>query len=229
MYHFYIVNTQQQPVERALQQQITSRFTDMQGIENLPYLLHWFKTQVARGTDAQALRLAEFLNDNPDSPLRDRIHMANDPASSRGRIRQAGLVTMFKEHIFSGTNPVFIREPEPDRRNQIMLHYFRAIDGVFVEPGQQSATVVYKSNGLYFFLVISKWVFTSMYASGLNFTEDAIAQVMQKAVDEMEYPYYEIGDSDWWLPGPRGASSLNRASARAYAEEFLHALTRSEA
>ena len=46
MYHFYIVNTQQQPVERALQQQITTRFTDMHGIDDLPYLPHWLKAQV---------------------------------------------------------------------------------------------------------------------------------------------------------------------------------------
>ena len=229
MYHFYIVNTQQQPVERALQQQITSRFTDMQGIKDIPYLPHWFKAQVSRGTDAQALRLAEFLNENQDSPLRGRIQMANDSSSAQGRIRQAGLVTMLKEHIFAGTNPIVIRESEPDRRNQIMLHYFRAIDNVFVESEQRATTIVYKSNGLFFFLVISKWVFTSMYASRLTFTEDAIGQIIKNAVAEMEYPYYEIGDPDWWLPGPHGASSLNRASARAYADEFLRALSRSEA
>ena len=60
--------------------------------------------------------------------------MANDTGSGRNKIRQAGLVNMFKEQIFAGTNPIAIRETDPDRRNQIMLHYFCAIDGTFVDP-----------------------------------------------------------------------------------------------
>ena len=155
--------------------------------------------------------------------------MANDVSGGRNKIRQAGLVNMFKEQIFAGTNPIAIRETDPDRRNQIMLHYFSAIDRQFVDPADRDLTIVYKSNGLFFFLTISKWVFTSMYASGTAFSEDAIATTMHNAIEEMEYPYQEIGDPDWWLPGPHGASTLNRASARVYADEFLHALNRSEA
>ena len=227
MYHFYIVNTQQQPVEAALQQQITRRFTDMNGVEDLPYLPHWLAAMVSRGTDAHSLRLVEFLNENPDSPLQGRVQMANDFAGNKGRIKQAGLVNMFKSNVFTSINPIFMREPDHEKRNQIMLHYFRAVDRLFVPHGKSESSRVYQNNGLFFFLVISKWVFTSMYADGLNFTEDAIAQTIEGALAELDPPYQDIAEPNWWLPGSV-SGSLNRASATLYASEFSQALVRSQ-
>ena len=227
MYHFYIVNTTQEPVEQALRQQIITRFSDMKGIYNLPYLPHWFDKPAVSGSIQQSLRLAEFLNEDPESPLRERIQMANDGSPVGNRVKQAGLVSIFKDNIFTGTNPIFLKEPDADKRNQIMLNYFRAVDSLFVSPESRTSTQVYKNNGLYFFALVSKWVFTSLYASGLNFTAEAIAKTIQDAVDEMDHPYHYILDPEWWIPG-RGASSLNRANAREYANEFLRALGRSE-
>lgn len=227
MYHFYVVNTTQQPVDQALRQQITRRFTDMKSLYNLPYLPHWFDRPVTSGSIQQALRLAEFLNEETASPLRERIQMANDDSPVGNRIKQAGLVTIFKDNVFTGTNPISLKEPDADKRNQIMLNYFRAVDSLFVTPESRTSTLVYKNNGLFFFALVSKWVFTSMYASGLNFTDEAIAKTIKNAVDEMDQPYHSMADPTWWLPG-KGASSLNRANAREYANEFLQALGRSE-
>lgn len=227
MYHFYVVNTTQEPVDQALRQQITRRFSDMKSLHNLPYLPHWFDKPVTSGSIQQSLRLAEFLNEETGSPLRERIQMANDGSPVGNRVKQAGLVTIFKDNVFSGTNPLSLKEPDADKRNQIMLNYFRAIDSLFVTPESRTSTLVYKNNGLFFFALVSKWVFTSMYASGLNFTDEAIAKTIKGAVDEMDHPYHSMVDPTWWLPG-RGASSLNRANAREYANEFLRALGRSE-
>ena len=227
MYHFYIVNTTQQSVEPALQQQITSRFTDMKGIYDLPYLPHWLEKKVASGTDQQGIRLAELLNGDPGSPFKGRIQMANDAGGGKNKIKQASLVNMFKQHIFAPVNPIVLRELDPEKRNQIVLNYFAAIDRIFVSDGNRELSRVYTNNGLFFFLVISKWVFTSMYASGLNFNEESITQAINRAVGEMEPPYHEISDPNWWLPG-HGSISLNRANATAYASEFAKALIRSE-
>ena len=227
MYHFYVVNTTQEPVEQALRQQITRRFSDMKGLYNLPYLPHWFDKPVTSGSIQQSLRLAEFLNEDPGSPLRERIQMANDGSPVGNRVKQAGLVSIFKDNVFTGTNPLFLKEPDTDKRNQIMLNYFRAVDNIFVTPESRTPTLVYKNNGLYFFALVSKWVFTSMYASGLNFTDESIAKTIKDAVDEMDHPYHNMADPTWWLPG-KGASSLNRATVREYANEFLRALGRSE-
>ena len=227
MYHFYIVNTTQQSVEPALQQQITSRFTDMKGIYDLPYLPHWLETKVATGTDQQGIRLAELLNEEPESPFKGRIQMANDVGGGKSKIKQASLVNMFKQHVFAPVNPIVLRELDPEKRNQIVLNYFTAIDSLLVSDGNREVSRVYTNNGLFFFLVISKWVFTSMYASGLNFTEESITQTLKEAVGEMDPPYHEIADPTWWLPG-HGSISLNRANATAYAGEFAKALIRSE-
>ena len=227
MYHFYIVNTTQEPVEVALRQQITRRFTDMKGVYDLPYLPHWLERRVAGGTDAHSLRLAEFLNEEAASPLRGRVQMVNDATPLRNRVKQASLVTIFRDNVFTANNPITMKEPEPEKRQQIMLNYFRAVDGIFVSPDTRATTVVYKTNGIFFFTYISRWLFLDMYAAGLNFTEDSIAQTIKGAVDEMDTPYQDIGEPDWWLPG-RGGSLLNRANSRLYANEFVQALGRSQ-
>lgn len=229
MYHFYIVNTTQQAVEIGLQQQIISRFTDMKGIDDLPYLPFWFQRQVELGSDAQALRLVEFLNTSDDSPLKGRIRMAND-SERRGRINQSGLVNILKSNVFHGTNPISLKEPDITRVNKIMLNYFNAIDHLLVSDGGRETTIVYKNNGLFFFLSISKWVFTSIYASGKSFTVESISETLQQAFGNLEYEYQAIANREWWMPGGSSisASGLNRATATLYANAFLRALSRSE-
>ena len=227
MYHFYIVNTTQQPVEAALQQQITKRFTDMQGIEDLPYLPHWLQTLVASGADALALKLIQQLNEDSDSPLRGRIQMANDPSGGRGRIKQAGLANMLKTHVFTGVNPIFMRENDNEKRDRIMINYFRAVDQLFVPDGNRASSRVYQNNGLYFFLVVSKWIFTAMYAANLNFTPTSIAETIQGAMAELDPVAQIISDPAWWST-TSGGVSLNRANATAYANEFSQALIRSQ-
>ena len=225
MYHFYIVNTTQQPVEKGLQQQITSRFTSMQGVDELPYLPFWFKRRVEIGTDAQAIRLATFLNTESTSPLHGRIQLPNDSSPRRGRIKQGGLVTMFKSHIFSATNPISTREPDADKLNRMMLNYFLAVDELAVDDEERDSTIVYKNNGLNFFLSISKWVFTSIYSSTRDFTVESIMKTIEGAFAELEYEFQDVAEPQWWLPGgANSASALNRASARSYANAFLRAL-----
>ena len=63
MYHFFIVNTTQVPVDSSLRQQITSRFTEMQGIDDLPYTPYWLRREISLGKDLMSLRMVEFLNE----------------------------------------------------------------------------------------------------------------------------------------------------------------------
>lgn len=158
MYHFFIVNTTQVPVDPSLRQQITRRFTDMQGVDELPYTPHWMRREVSIGRDARALRMVEFLNEDPDSPLYGRVQMANDPVS-KNKIKQSSVVNLFKSEVFTAANPLAAQETDPNRQARIMLNYFRAIDDIFVNGRDRTQTVVYKSNGLFFFLNSSKWIF----------------------------------------------------------------------
>ncbi len=224
MYHFFIVNTTQKPVESALEQQITRRFTDMQGIDTLPYLPYWIQTEVDRGADAEALRLVEYLNDESTCPLAGRIRMANDTTPPRGRINQSSLVTMLKSQIFVGNNPIFMQEQDRDRRHRIINNYWNAVDRVFVGAVDASVSLAYSNNGIYFFLMISKWVFTDIYATTRDFTVDSIIRSLEDTLRHLDDPYLGIADPEWWKRGGEASNLLNRAGATTLANGFLQAL-----
>ncbi|MDE2817051.1 MAG: DGQHR domain-containing protein [Chloroflexota bacterium] len=227
MYHFFIVNTTQVPVEASLHQQITKRFTDMQGVEDLPYLPHWIKKDVSLGRDARALRILDVLNSTPESPLYNRIQMANDPVS-RNRIKQSSIANIIKSEVLTGSNPLSIQETDSDRQARIMLNYFRAIEAVFVADRDRDETVVFKSSGLFFFLGISKWVFNAIYSTTADFTVDSIATVIRNALERLDDTFQHVGSPDWWMPGPLGASGLNRSAARTLISAFQTALAEAQ-
>ncbi|MCY3992853.1 MAG: DGQHR domain-containing protein [Caldilineaceae bacterium] len=226
MYHFYVVNTTQVPVDPSMRQQITKRFTEMAGVEDLPYMPYWLNREIAKGSDAKALRMVEFLNEHDDSPLQGRVQMANDP-KSRNKIKQSSIVSVFKSQVFVASHPLAVQETDPERAAKIMLNYFRAIDEMFVDGRDRSKTVVYKSNGIFFFLSISKWVFNSIYSSTRNFTIQSITQVIQDALNELDDEFRSIAIAEWWMSG-HGASSLNRASTGVYIDAFQQALAASQ-
>lgn len=224
MFHFFIVNTTQKPVEAGLAQQITRRFTNMRGIESLPYLPHWVRQDVAQGGDAQALELVEFLNKEDTSPLKGRVRMANDTTPPRGRINQSSLVTMLKSQVFAGNNPIFVQETDPTRRHRIINNYFNAVDNVFVGDVGRDASLVYGNNGIYFCLMISKWVFSTIYASTRDFTKESIEKVLRDALLHLDDLFVGISDPEWWRRGNEATQVLNRAGATTYANGFLQAL-----
>lgn len=229
MYHFYIVNTTQKPVDRDLSQQITGRFTRMHGVDELPYLPHWLQSQVDLGLDERALRLVESLNSDQSSPLRGRIRMANDPDRRGRRINQATLVNSVKEHVLAGTNPLS-SERDIGRITRVVTNYLQAVSAVFVADIEPEETVAWTGSGVWFFLLISKWVFSAVYASNpRSFTVDSLTSIIESALDELDTEYRELADRDWWRRGRGGASGMNRALARKFGDGFLDALNRSRA
>ena len=226
MYHFFIVNTTQVPVDPSLRQQITRRFTDMKDIEHLPYMPYWLETEVSRGQDATALKITEFLNDEPLSPLSGRIQMANDP-DGRGKIKQSSFINTIKIQILTSSNPLTVQETDVERQSRILLNYFRAVDEVFVAGRDRSKTVVYKSNGVFFFLGISKWIFNAIYSSTKDFTVESIRNIILRTLDSLDDASRVLAGPDWWMSGPNGASTLNRANASRYIDGFQQALARS--
>lgn len=224
MYYFYMVNTTQKPVESALSQQITKRFTDMNGIEAMPYLPYWLRAAVDRGADAQAVEMVEFLNTDPESPLKGRIKMAQDTTPTKGRITQSGIVSILKAEVLSGSNPIFIQEPDRSRRNRIICNYLKAVDSIFVADTPRADSLAYTNNGMFFIFTISKWIFADEYASTRDFTVPSLTALIQKALDALDDPYIGITDSEWWRRGGEGSRVLNRAGARTYASGFLLAL-----
>ena len=226
MYHFFIVNTTQVPVEPALRQQITSRFTDMQGVENLPYMPYWLEHEVAGGRDARALRIVEALNTDVTSPLFDRIRMAND-TSPGTKIAQSSIVNLMKTQLFVATNPLAVQETDHERQAKILINYLRAADDIFVDGRERRETVIYKNNGLFFLFGISKWVFGAIYQTSRDFTVESTKGYLRRGLDRLSDMYQDLADPDWWMPGSHGASNLNRSAASARIDAFQQALARS--
>ena len=227
MYHFFIVNTTQVPVDTSLRQQITKRFTDMQGVDELPYTPHWLQREVSMGRDARSIRMVEYLNDSPDSPLYERVQMANEP-NKPNKIKQYAIVNLFKSEVFIASNPLAAQETDPNRQAKIMLNYFRTVDTLFVAGRERNNTIVYKNNGLFFFLSVSKWIFNVIYSSTKDFTVGSIEGVIKTALDELDDTYQDLADPNWWMPGPLGASGLNRSAARQRVDAFQQALARAQ-
>ena len=227
MYHFFIVNTTQVPVEPSLRQQITRRFTDMHNIQDLPYKPYWLESEVSAGRDARALRVVEFLNEHPNSPLLGRVLMANDPKSPN-KIKQSSLVDIFKKEFFTASNPLLVQESDQTRQHNIILNYFCTVDDIFVNGRDRNATVVYKNNGLFLFITISKWVFNAVFSSTRDFTKASLYKTITNALDYLADAYQDMASPDWWMPGAYGASMLNRSNAHQYADAFQRALAQSQ-
>ena len=226
MYHFFIVNTTQVPVDPALRQQITSRFTGMLGVDNLPYMPHWLEHEVASGRDAAALHIIEALNSSTSSPLFDRIRMAND-TSPGNKINQSSLVSLFRTNLFVATNPLAVQETDPERQARIVLNYLMAADVLLVDGRERRETVLYKSNGLFFLFGISKWVFGAIYQTSRDFTVDSITNYLKRGFDNLGDMYQHVAEADWWMPGPHGATNLNRSASRILIDAFQRGLARS--
>ena len=227
MYHFYIVNTTQVPVDASMRQQITRRFTDMQGVDDLPYMPFWLEKEVGRGRDARALRIVEALNTDPNSPLMGRIQMANDP-EPRNKIKQSSIVNLIKSEMLAPSNPLAGQETDPKRQARIMINFLCAADKILVGERDRSQTVVYKSNGLFFLLGISKWIFNAIYSTDRDFRVESIRRRMQAGFDGLTDMYQVAANPDWWMPGPLGASGLNRSAARGYVDAFQQSLAEAQ-
>ena len=225
MYHFFIVNTTQKPVDRGLAQQITSRFTRMQGVQDLPYLPHWYRSQVDAGTDDKALRIVQALNEDSESPYYRRVRMANDDTRRGRRIAQASLVNTIKDHVLTGTNPLST-ERDIEKVIAVVGNYLKACEQVFVPNTDRDNTIAWSTSGIWFLLLISKWVFSAVYASTRVFSTEGLAKVLKDALGELDEEYAVLASERWWRRG-EGASGLNRASARGLGNGFLEALDRS--
>ena len=226
MYHFYIVNTTQVPVDPSLRQQITRRFTDMRGFEDLPYMPFWIEREIHRGKDARALAIVEALNSDSQSPLFGRIQMANDP-EPRNKIKQSSIVNLFKSEVLTPSNPVGVQETDPARQAKILINFFNAADAILVDGRDRNDTVLYKSNGLYFLLGISKWLFGSIYSTTKDFRVDSIRSLIRAGLGGLDDSHRLASDPDWWMSG-QGASGLNRSTARGYIDAFQQALAEAQ-
>ena len=251
MLQFLIVNTKQQPVDQGVAQFITARFTQMDGVQDLPYLPGWLDKQVKRGSDDQALQIARTLNSDKSSSWRGRIQFAHETKSRQHTITQKSFVAAVKRLVLNPHHPYNDLPLQPEKRVAVLINYWNAVDKLFVhQPDDNHASpdssgpprtrlriaadlrrhgdartssVVYKSNGVEFFLSVFSSVLTAL-ARDRQFTQDAIVRCLESAADHLEPHVLTVMSPEFWKSGG-GASNMNRSGIRDHASAFRTAIS----
>ena len=221
MCHFLIVNTTQKSVDEAVGQQIVARLTKALEVEDVPSLPKWILNLVERGDVNKALELVKFLNQEPGSPWRGKIQMANDPASNM--IKQNSFVKAINKYILTANNPISVLN-DFDKEKRIFLNYWKAIvdiiHGENIDDGNTS--VLYRYNGVQLFCRFSIPLFTKLQEDR-NYTVDIIKGLLRDCFENVEGEYAGVGHPQWWARG-RTASGLNVAAIGRVVQEMTKAL-----
>jgi DGQHR domain-containing protein len=214
MAHFLIVNTTQRSVDKAIEQQIVARLTQMIEFEKTPVLPKWIQRQVDKGEDARALRIVQYLNDEKDSPWVGKIRMANDDDSAAdATINQKSFVASLKKYVLTPSNPISGPTWEVDKQCRILTNYWRAISELLVEP-QDDTSVVFKTNGLHMFHSASPAIFLHL-ANLKDFKSETVKSLLTKAFENLPTEYLAVSTPPFWKRGGI-ASGLNQAAIRKF-------------
>jgi DGQHR domain-containing protein len=217
MCHFLIVNTTQKSVEEGVAQRIRARLTRAMGVDDTPNLPKWIFKSVEKGEDEKALRYVDFLNDEKDSPWKNKIRMANDD-NSDGSINQKSFVKAIKKYILVANNPVFNTEPE-DRQHKIFLNYWKAITNII---GEEEPTVLFKYNGVELFSKFCVPFFNKM-VNMPDYKVSTMQILLEQVFENAEGDGTGVGHTDFWLKGAT-ASGLNTGALSKINTELIKAL-----
>ncbi len=226
MSHFLIVNTTQKTVDKAVEQRIYARLTQLVGVEDIPTLPRWIKKIVEKGEEDKALKMVVYLNEN--YPWKDKIRMANDQSSKGKTIKQDSFVKAIVSNVLTPANPLnALNDFETQKR--VFLNYWKAIANI-LDDGSNS--VLYKYNGVGVFCRFSGQFFIFNKAQPKNsYTVETMQSHLERCFENMETDgseeYAAIGHPDWWQPGSR-ASSMNNAAINVVVSQMFQALNRSE-
>jgi len=222
MAHFLIVNTTQRSVDRAIEQQIVARLTDLIEFEKTPVLPKWIQRQVDKGEDARALQIVQYLNAENESPWFGKIRMANDDDSAGdATINQKSFVTSLKKFVLTPSNPISGEQWTADRQKKVLANYWRAISKLLVEPGDETS-VIFKTNGLHMFHSASPAIFLHL-ANLKDFKTETVEGLMKQAFENLPVEYIGVSTPAFWKRGST-ASGLNQAAIRKYATALSTAM-----
>lgn len=226
MLQFVIVNTKQKEVDKGVAQHITARFTQMLNVEPLPHLPGWLLNEAEKRTDYRGLEIAKTLNGDERSPWYGRIQFADEAKGSKHTITQRSFVTTVKRIILNNFHPFNTFPVSEDARVPILINYWRAVDDIFVSEEDtvvgKSASIVYKSIGLDFFLLILGPTL-NVLSKGDDFTEDAFIQQFINMAEYLEGDSTAALAPEFWR-ARSAAGSMNKAGIRNLASEFIKAI-----
>jgi len=222
MAHFLIVNTTQRSVDKAIEQQIVARLTDLIQFEKTPVLPKWIQRQVDKGEDARALQIVQHLNDEKDSPWYGKIRMANDDDSDGdATINQKSFVTSLKRYVLTPSNPISGEQWSTDKQKKVLANYWRAISNLLVEPDDETSGL-FKTNGLHMFHGASPAIFLHL-ANLKDFKTETVEQLMTRAFENLPVDYIGVSAPAFWKRGST-ASGLNQAAIRKYSTALSTAI-----
>ncbi len=220
MCHFLIVNTTQKSVDRAIEQQIVARLTEMIDLERTPILPRWIQRQVEKGEDQRALSIAQYLNTDEGSPWKGRIIMANSADDARtGTINQKSFVSSLKKYILVPSNPISTQET--DKLQKILRNYWAVISDMLSDD-DEGVSVLFRTNGLDLFNVASPTVFLHL-ANRRDFKQETIRDVLRKGFENLPGDFIGMATPQFWHRG-EGASGMNQAAIRKYAHALAAAI-----
>ena len=221
MCHFLIVNTTQKSVDRSVEQRIFARLTASIDVDEVPNLPRWIQRVVESGDDEQALKIADYLNDTPESPWHRKIQMANED-SETATINQKTFVKALKKFVLTSNNP--LSEYPAERQRKIMLNYWVAI-AKLLDTG--APTVLFKFSGSELFSRFSIPFFTKL-ANWSDFTTATMEKVLRQTFENLDGEFAGVGHPDWWLSGSGAAKNLNSAGLNTINSELTRALHRTQ-
>ena len=224
MVHFYIVNTQQKSVDKGLEDDIIARLTDMKDFDaetvHLPSAQ--LKLKVRKRVVMKAVDLVDHLNQ--ESPWKDRIEKSGSP--EKGKVKRAAVTGLLGKFVLTPSHPLHSYDSRDAKK--ILVNYWRAIEAVFVPPKKKDETVVFKNNGIWFFLFVSSVVISWLVEKG-DFRVSAIKEKFEAVLENLDSEAEKIASQDWWLVSRNGsgggAGKETRASLLDLAKKFQEAVT----
>ncbi len=220
MCHFLIVNTTQKSVDKAVEQRIYARLTEVVDVENIPSLPKWIQKIVNQGEIDKALKIVDYLNSESESPWRGKIQMANDTKSGT-TMKQGSFVTLLKKHFLVANNPL-INMGDLDKEKKIFLNYWKAICH-FLDD--ESDSVLFKYNGVHLFSLFSIPFFITLTLANKGFTVEKMKEELQNCFESMEGEHAGVGHPEWWHKGNH-ASGMNATAIARVVQEMTKALHR---
>jgi DGQHR domain-containing protein len=222
MAHFLIVNTTQRSVDRAIEQQIVARLTEMIEFQRTPVLPKWIQRQVDKGEDARALQIVQYLNNERESPWYGKIRMANDDDSAGdATINQKSFVTSLKKYVLTPSNPISGEQWTTDRQKKVLTNYWRAISKLLVDSDDETS-VIFKTNGLHMFHSATPAIFVHL-ANMRDFKTETVEIMLKQAFANLPAEYIGVSTPAFWKRGST-ASGLNQAAIRKYATALSTAM-----
>lgn len=224
MCRFLIVNTTQKSVDKSVEQRIIARLSDALDIEDdLPSLPKWIFNTVERGEVEKAVKYADYLNENPESPWQGKIKMANAD-SDEATVNQRTFVKAIVKYVLTANNPLSAIVKDFEKERKIFLNYWKAIAAI-LDDG--NATVLYKYNGVELFCKFSIPFFIKLQDRG-SFTVSTMESLLRSCFDNVEGEYAGVGHPDWWTKGGK-SSFLNAGAINVVSQEMTKALHKSSA